>query len=150
MKINLLLLGAFIFWVSCQYKTSKLSDKIDSRSRWLLNNEDALNAELNKRIVVIFKSGVIPHKKNEIINDATIVVTKYDETILGEFAQLINKYDSCVVTSYTFSKDTFNRKEIGFFNDTAKSCTANVDTFMTINSTKWFKIRKNPLFEALK
>lgn len=120
MKINLLLLGTFIFFVSCQNNTSKLSDKIDNRSRWLLQNEDALNAELNKRILEIFKSGVISLKKNEIINDATIVVTKYDETILGKFAQLINNYDSCVVTSYTFSQDTLNRKEIGFFNDTGE------------------------------
>jgi hypothetical protein len=149
MKITGLFLVIFSLFAACQQGTSKISNKFDSRSLWLLRNEEALNSELNKRIIETFTYDLIP-KKNEKIKDATIVVTKYDETILGQFAQLINNYDSCVVISYTFSNDTLAQKIIGFFKDTAKSCIENVDTFMIINSTKWFIIRKTPLFEILK
>jgi len=134
------LLGVFIisFVLSCHERSRQNLHAIDKWSDWLLKNEGHMNTELNKKMV--FEMQDIP--KNAIYKSSTIVITKDDTTILGEFAKLINDYNPCLLISYTFIGDTSERKIISLDRNNAVTCTANTDTILSIDSTKYFVISK--------
>ena len=132
-----------VITISCHDISSKHLLAIDSRSTWLLKNEDDANNELNKRIVI--KSFDIP--KNAVFKSATIVITKYDTTVLGEFAKLIDEYNPCILISYQFDGDTTHRKIITLFQDSL-NCLGKTDTLFTIDSTKHFTIKIDSLLSG--
>src|SRR5450755_825967 len=114
----------FDFIVSCHDASPEHLPAIDGRSSWLLKNENDLNKELNKRIII--KRNDIP--KDAVFIDATITITKNDSTILGEFARLISDYNPCLLTSYKFTGDTTNRKIIFIYKHDSAMCVVNSDS----------------------
>jgi hypothetical protein len=138
MKRFFFIVLVFAFFISCHDTSPKHLFSVDYRSSWLLKNEDDLNKELNKRIIL--KINDIP--KNAVFNSATIVITKNDSTILGEFAKLFSDYNPCLLISYTFSGDTTKRKVISIVRDPSMNCIVNTDTILPIDSTKYFIIKK--------
>jgi hypothetical protein len=142
---NAKVMKGFLLWVflisfilSCHESSHKNLRPKDKWSIWLVKNEDHMNMELNKKMV--FEMQDIP--KNAIYKSSTITVTKGDTTILGEFAKLFSDYSPCLLVSYTFITDTFKRKVITLYVDKTIQCTGNTDTILTIDSTKFFTIKK--------
>jgi hypothetical protein len=124
--------------LSCHESSHGNLHPVDKWSAWLLKNEDYMNTELNKKMV--FEMQDIP--KNAIYKSSTIVISKDDTTILGEFAKLINDYNSCLLTSYTFIGDTTKQKIISIIREKGQTCLVNTDSILTIDSTKFFIVHK--------
>lgn len=126
------------FLISCHQSSHENLHQIDKWSDWLLKNESYMNSELNKKMVFVMQD--IP--KNAIYKSSTIVITKDDTTILGEFARLISDYNSCLLVSYTFIGDTTKRKVISLVRNNSMTCIVNTDSILTIDSTSCFIIKK--------
>jgi|SRR5450432_2633744 len=138
MKGFFLILFIVSFILSCHERVHKHLHPLDKWSDWLLKNEEKMNVELNKKMIL--QIAEVP--KNAIFKSATIVVTRHDTTILGEFAKLFNDYCPCLLISYTFMRDTSNRKIISLFRDQSTPCKVNTDTLLIIDSTRFFIIKK--------
>lgn len=116
----------------------KNNAKYDDESTWLLQNEKLMNKELEKRIL---------EDLNTVGNDTSwfeksIVVTKYDTTILGEFAKRIDAISECYEIEYTYSKGFNKKKIITIINDKSNYCIGlQKKDFLKVDSSKFFKIR---------
>jgi hypothetical protein len=109
----------------------------DEESIWVLKNEMLLNKELEKRIT----DDLAEKDTDTSWFKKSIVVTKYDTTILGLFAKRLNKLSECFEIEYSFSKNFNEKKTITILNDSSNGCNIlPTKSFLVIDSTEHFKI----------
>ena len=139
MRQLLTLFTIFIFLLSCQNNPSNENLKLDRWSQWVIENELKINNELNLRQAELLKA----EPNDSYWVSKSIVVTIYDTTILGTFAKIINKKNTCFLTEYTFFKEPKAKKEIIIIKDDSTTCKMKIDSiFSSINSTKYFNLKR--------
>ena len=139
MRQLLTLFTIFIFLLSCQNNPSNENLKLDRWSQWVIENELKINNELNLRQAELLKA----EPNDSYWVSKSIVVTIYDTTILGTFAKIINKKNTCFLTEYTFFKEPTAKKEIIIIKDDSTTCKMKIDSiFSSINSTKYFNLKR--------
>ena len=119
--------------------TCNSNEKIiyDEESNWLLENEDSINNELDRRIV----EDLNLNNADTNWQQKSIVFTQYDTTILGIFAKRINAINECYEIEYTFSKNFTDKKIITILSDTVENCkNLREKKFLMLDSTTKFKI----------
>jgi hypothetical protein len=109
----------------------------DEESIWVLKNEMLLNKELEKRIA----DDLAEKDTDTSWSKKSIVVTKYDTTILGLFAKRLNKLSECFDIEYSFSKKRSEKKIITILIDSSNECEIQpAKSFLLIDSTEHFEI----------
>jgi hypothetical protein len=142
---------SFILLISCNTISTKNKSVIhhDKWSSYVLNNESALNADLDRAIVEYKK--MFPEDSNYRSN--TRVFLSHDTTLndpnfknyphLGQFSAYINEINECILISYTFQKDTSQRKIITLFKDNSRPCMVNLDSVLSsVDTTEHFIVIK--------
>ncbi|HEV8504695.1 MAG TPA: hypothetical protein VGQ53_04815 [Chitinophagaceae bacterium] len=136
---------------SCQPRIkNNQSKKIDKWSTYILNNETALNADLDKAI--IDRAQKFPelaiHQSTSVVFlslDTSLNDSNFKEyPHIGQFSAYIHKIDSCLLVSYTYKKDTSQRKIMTLFKNYSLPCMVNIDTILTsVDTTEHFIVVKD-------
>lgn len=134
-----LLLVFVFFFLSCNSTSTKL---IGDEGKWILENKERINSELNSRISLRINE----NEKNRLNwVEESFVVTEYDSTILGSLAKMIKNLNKCFYVEYTYTPDLNKKKIITILRD--DNCNErSIIPFSLIDSTQYFKITFDTLY----
>ena len=122
----------------------------DKWSEYILKNESALNADLDRsiaenRIMFLEENKYLSETRVYLSHDTSLTDSNFkDYPHIGQFAAMINEINECLLVSYTFFKDTSQRKIITLYKDYNKPCLVDIDSVLScIDTTEHFIVVKN-------